>query len=89
MMKKDYYYWMDTTESWNPKPVGDVILYRGEYNEDGEKDRDNEEEILAFNIYNDAGVDIVKEKEFGDLQDDIIYDYIERELGFVPDYEVN
>lgn len=85
----EYYYWLDTTETWNPEPTGEVIMIRGKYDEDGEKDRDTEEEILKFNVYTDAGVDKVREKEYGEVQWEPVDAYIEKELGFLPDYEVN
>ena len=77
------YYWLDTTESWAGERKGEMILIRGQYNEDGEKDRETEEEILKFSE-SDCGIipDDSKASEKVDA-------YIEKELGFLPDYEVN
>ena len=79
----EYYYWLDTTETWNSPRKGEAILIRGQYNEDGEKDRETEEEILKFSE-SDCGIipDDSKASEKVDA-------YIEKELGFLPDYEVN
>ena len=77
------YYWLDTTETWNSPRKGEAILIGGQYNEDGEKDRDTEEEILEFTAA-DCGI-IPDDNEAGEKIDA----YIEEQLGFLPDYEVN
>lgn len=79
----EYYYWLDTTETWNSPRKGEAILIRGQYNEDGEKDRDTEEEILEFTAA-DCGI-IPDDNEAGEKIDA----YITAQLGFLPDYEVN
>lgn len=81
--EKEYYYWLDTTETWNSPRKGEAILIRGQYNEDGEKDRDTEEEILEFTAA-DCGI-IPDDNEAGEKIDA----YITAQLGFLPDYEVN
>ena len=77
------YYWLDTTETWNSPRKGEMILIRGQYNEDGEKGRDTEEEILKFTEA-DCGI-IPDDDKAGEKIDA----YIEGQLGFLPDYEVN
>ena len=79
----EYYYWLDTTETWNSPRKGEAILIRGQYNEDGEKDRDTEEEILEFTEA-DCGI-IPDDSEAGEKIDA----YITEQLGFLPDYEIN
>ena len=78
-----YYYWLDTMPSWTSQ-TGALALVRGEFDEDGEKDRDTEDVILEF-TEEDVGAD--KDADFPEWEK--IDAYIESELGFVPDYEVN
>ena len=55
-----------------------------ETDEDGEEDRDTEDVILEF-TEEDAGAD--KDADFPEWEK--IDAYIESEIGFVPDYEIN
>lgn len=77
----EYYYWFDTDYTYGDYSVPKFALIRGEL-VDGEKDRDTEEVIL-WSSYEDAGVDPKSEDWAG------IDAYIESELGFLPDYEIN
>ena len=80
---KEYYYWLDTMPTWTNEE-GACALVRGELDEDGEKDRDTEDVILEF-TEEDAGAD--KDADFPEWEK--IDAYIESEIGFVPDYEIN
>ena len=76
-----YYIYLYNNES--------ITLYKGELDENGEKDRDTEEEILSCR-YSDIDVNPLPEtddeREEGWKKIDA---YIEEQLGFLPDYEVN
>ena len=81
---KNDYYWIDlySTEFFT--------LYRGELDENGEKDRDTEEEILSCR-YDAIGVvdvtphdDEAREENWRKIDS-----YIIEQLGFLPDYEIN
>lgn len=75
------YYWIDTDYVFGDYTVPKFALIRGKM-VDGEKDRDTEEVIL-WSSYEDAGVDPHSEDWYK------IDEYIESELGFLPDYEIN
>lgn len=83
-MLSNNYYWLDTTETWNSPRKGEMILIRGQYNEDGEKDRDTEEEVLKFT---EADCGIIPGDD--DKAWKKIDSYITEQLGFLPDYEIN
>ena len=78
------YYWLDLISE-----SGVFTLYKGKLDENGEKDRDTEEEVLSCR-YKDIDVNPItdndKEREEGWKKIDA---YIEEQLGFLPDYEVN
>lgn len=80
---KEYYYWIDlySTEFFT--------LYRGELDTDGEKDRDTEEEVIHCR-YKDIDVNpLTGNDEERERDWEKIDAYIEKGLGFLPDYEVN
>lgn len=83
-MLSNNYYWLDTTETWNSPRKGEMILIRGQYNEDGEKDRDTEEEVLKFT---EADCGIVPGDD--DKAWKKVDAYIESQLGYMIDYEIN
>lgn len=68
-------YWLDT----------DYIYGNSEPKFALHKVTDDEDEIILWASYADAGVDPKAEEADWDTLDK----YIEQELGFVPDYEVN
>lgn len=77
------YWWIDlySTEVFT--------LYKGKLDENGEKDRDTEEEVLSCR-YDDIDVNPIPdsdEEREGNWKK--IDAYIEEQLGFLPDYEVN
>ena len=80
-----YYYWFDTDYNYgdfcNPK----WALFRGEYDENRKKDRTTEEVIL-WGAWDDFDGD---DEEHIDVRWDDVDNYIERTLGFLPEYEVN
>lgn len=77
------YYWLDTMPTWTTK-TGALALICGEYNDDGQKDRESEKVILNF-TEEDIGAD--RDADYPEW--DKIDAYIKKELGFLPDYEVN
>ena len=79
----EYYYWVDlySTESFT--------LYKGRLDENGEKDRDAEEEILSCRYENINVNPLPDDDEEREENWRKIDSYIEKELGFLPDYEVN
>ena len=76
-----YYIYLYNNES--------ITLYKGRLDDEGKKDRDTEEEILSCR-YSDIDVNPLPEtddeREEGWKKIDA---YIEEQLGFLPDYEVN
>lgn len=80
-----YYYWFDTDFHYGDFTISKWALFRGEYDENGEKDRTSEE-LLLWGAWDDIdGYD----EEYIDVQWDVVDNYIEKTLGFLPDYEVN
>lgn len=75
-----YYYWLDTEYLFGDYSVKKWALMRGEFTEDGEKDRDTEEVLTWGNIPDTDDMDEAWNQ---------IDEAIEAKLGFVPDYEVN
>lgn len=81
----EYYYWLDT----DPNSGFEYELIKGEMTIDGEKDRATEEVILRFDGGDFANDEEVEYSEFDPEWDNKLNAYIEKELGFLPDYEVN
>lgn len=80
--EKEYYYYIYLYNN------EDITLYRGELDEEGEKDRDTEEEVLHWR-YSDIGVNPIPETD--DEREEgwkKIDECIEEALGFLPDYEI-
>lgn len=76
----EYYYWIDTDYHYGDYSVKKWAMIRGELTEDGEKDRDTEE-VIAWG-----------EQPYTDDIDEawrLTDEAIVKELGFLPDYEVN
>lgn len=75
-----YYYWFDTEHA---------VLYRGEMDEEGNELRDAEQAVL-WDIYERAGANPNPETGEEELESwDKIDHYIEKQLGFLPEYDVN
>lgn len=76
----EFYYWLDTEYLFGDYSVKKWALMRGEFTDDGEKDRDTEEVLTWGTI-----------PETDDMNEawNQIDEAIEAKLGFVPDYEVN
>jgi len=88
-MNEKYYYWLDTEFNYGDFNVPKCALIRGERNEDGDKDR-NSEEVVAWTTYEDIGVEILSGEDYdGNDTEEKIDKWIESELGFVPEYEIN
>ena len=74
------YYWFDTEHA---------VLYRGEYDEELNRIRETEEAVL-WDVYEKADANPYP----ADAQElveswDRVDEYIAKELGFLPDYDVN
>lgn len=80
------YYWLDTEFNYGDFSVPKCALIRGEL-EDGDKDR-NSEEVVAWTTYEDIGIELGEDADENDAETKIDK-WIESELGFVPDYEIN
>lgn len=81
-MKKNYYYWLDFNEA-----AGKAVLYRMEYDADGRKDPETEEPVYS-KYMEDIGGFMEAEAEDVDRAYEILDADIEKELGFLPEYEV-
>lgn len=88
-MAKEFYYWLDTEFNYGDFSVPKCALIRGERDEDGEKDRSTEE-VVAWTAYEDIGVVILSGEDYDeDDTEEKIDKWIESELGFIPDFEIN
>ena len=87
MKKTNYYFWLDTNFYYGDFSVPKLAIIRGEFDGDGEKDR-NTEEVLAWTTYEDIGVEIGEDADENDT-DAKINKWVESELGFLPNYEIN
>lgn len=87
-MNEKYYYWLDTNYYYGDYSVPKCALIRGERDEDGEKDRCTEE-VIAWTAYEDIGIEVPSEDNQEVSLWEKIDKWIESELGFVPDYEIN
>lgn len=87
-MAKEYYYWIDTDFHYGDFAVPKFALIRGEWGEDG-KDRETEEVILWAADEDVEGLTEAQESDDMTLAWELIDKYIEKELGFLPDYEIN
>ena len=85
--KEKYYYWLDTEFNYGDFSVPKCALIRGERDEDGEKDR-NTEEVVAWTTYEDLEIELGEDADENDTEEKIDK-WIESEIGFVPNYEVN
>ena len=79
---KNYYYWIDTNYYYGDYAVPKFAVIRGEFTEEGTKDRDTEVVIL-WAAYEDADIN----PETADF--DQLDAFIESKLGFLPEYEIN
>lgn len=87
-MKNGNYYWMDTDFHYGDFSVHKFALIQGKMT-DGEKNRETEEVILWFP---DDGIDGLIEalkNDDVDLCYELIDKHIAKEIGFIPDYEIN
>lgn len=80
---KNKYYWLDTDYHTGDFTVPKFSLIQGEIDEDGQKDRGTEETILICS-YADAGIDPHGDPDWNEFDS-----IIEKELGFLPEYEIN
>lgn len=83
MSDNKYYYWIDFNDA-----SGKVVLYRLAYDADGHRDPDTEEPIYSKPM---EDIDGLKEAEAsGDIDRayEILDADIEKQLGYLPDYEV-
>ena len=74
------YYWIDTDYHYGDFDVKKWALIRGDFTEDGKKDRDSEEVVVWG-----------EQPDTDDIEEAwrLVDEAIEAEIGFVPDYEVN
>ena len=77
----EFYYWLDLEDE-------EFVLYEGQYDEDGEKDRESEDAILwcryaELDINPYPSTDEERKESY-----DKIDEYIENQLDYIPDYEV-
>lgn len=93
-VKSDYdwlddYYWLDTEYNFGDYDVKKCALVRGKRDRNGEKDRDTEE-VVAWTAYEDIGIEVLSGEDY-DANDaeERIDNWIEEELYFLPEYEVN
>ena len=80
-MAEQLYYWIDMEDE-------ELVLYEGQYDEDGEKNRDSEDAVLWCR-YSEIGVNPHPETDeelAGNWNK--IDEYIESQLDYVPEYEV-
>jgi hypothetical protein len=87
MTNKKYYYWLDNNYYYGDFSVPKFALVRGELNE-GEKDRETEEVILWAAYESVDGLTEAMANDDADLMLELIDQYIEKELGFLPEYEI-
>ncbi len=78
------YYWLDTDDHYWGQEKHGFALFRGFYDEEGKKDR-NTEELVCRAKYEDldCGADADADSILKAIDR-----YLEKELGFVPEYEV-
>ena len=83
------YYWLDTEYNFGDFDVKKCALMRGKRDRNGEKDRDTEE-VVAWTAYEDIGIEVPSGEDC-DASDaeERIDNWIEEELYFLPEYEVN
>ena len=93
-VKSDYdyleeYYWLDTEFLYGDYSVPKCAVIRGKRDRNGEKDRDTEE-VVAWTAYEDIGIEVLSGEDY-DANDaeERIDNWIEEELYFLPEYEVN
>ena len=84
---KNNYYWLDTEFNYGDFSVPKLAFICGEFDEDGEKDRTSEE-VVAWTTCEDLGIELGEDADENDTEEKIDK-WIESELGFVPDYEIN
>lgn len=82
-----YYYWFETEYHYGDYSVPKFALIRGRRGDDGIKERDTEEVIL-WAAYEDVP-GYTGSSDSLETDCEAINAYIEKELGFLPDYEIN
>ena len=93
-VKSDYdwlesYYWLDTEYNFGDYNVKKCALIRGKRDRNSDKDRDTEE-VVAWTAYEDIGIEVLSGEDFdANDTDDKINNWIEGELYFLPEYEIN
>ena len=87
MTNKKYYYWLDNNYYYGDFSIQKFALVRGELNE-GEKDRETEEVIMWVAYESVDGLAEAMANDDADLMLELIDQYIEKELGYLPEYEI-
>lgn len=79
------YYWLETTFNYGDFSVPKFAFHKKYEDEDG----DEVDEILFWSSYEAAGINLRADDADENTVDELINKYIEAQLGFLPDYEVN
>lgn len=82
MKNAECYYWLDFNEA-----SGKAVLYRMEYDADGHKNPDTEEQVYSRRMKDIDGF-LEAEAEDVDKAYEILDADIKKHLGFLPEYEV-